>query len=157
MVGQRRILISGRRNRALGAPDIRVLDNRRAWTQSAQAPGGKGKAKPSPRLLNLQLSVGSTSGLGPSSWFVCHPVPASRFFPGARVLKISSCAGGEADRWGGASGPRRGTSPPMGDKGLGARMPLVGPRLGGPARSRGRREGPAGPAGSRPCAGPPPF
>lgn len=101
------------------------------------SPGRKGR-QAQPPASKPPAFRGFTSGLGPSSWFVCHPVPASPF-PGARVLKISSCAG--ARRTGGAGLRGRGEEPVLQweTRVLGARMPLVGPRLGGPAQPGAER------------------
>lgn len=121
---------------------------------------------PNPRFLGSQppWAPALASPLVPSL-FATSRSP-SRYLSGARVLKVTSCAGGKAERGAephGGGEPNRGLLCPMGEMDVGARMLGEGKRLVGPRglvpRERGRMaartEGRAGPARFRPCARPP--
>lgn len=142
----------------------------KSGSQSGHSPG-KGKRQcPTPGFWTSSLH-------GPLPWprpsFLacltpqCLPLPP--YLSGARVLKVTSCAGDRAGRGGGemprGGGEPRGPSCPMGETGLGTRMRGVGRCLGGPGawspgtrgacRMARRREGRPGPARFRPRTLPP--
>lgn len=130
--------------------------------------GRRENATSNPRFLDFQRpwAPALASPLVPDLFTT--PVSPNPYLSGARVLKVTSCAGDEAERGAGPRGggePRRGPRCPMGETGLGTKMLGVGRCLGGPGawspgtrgagRMAGRGEGRAGPARFRPCALPP--
>lgn len=121
------------------------------------SPQEKGKGNVHPPASGLPASLGPCPGLTPRLVpGLCATPVAPSPSSGARVLKVTSCAGDEAGRGGaerrrGRHGARR----PMGGTGLGSDAG-VGRRLAGLGPgTRGARVAPAG-LGSAPAASRPP-
>lgn len=134
---QKRTLIRGRRNRYLGGGDqenvsFGTLENRKTWVLRCPVPRRREKTMPNPRFLDSQppWALALASPLVPSLF--ATPLSPSRYLSVARVLKVTSCAGGEAERGAeprGGGEPSRGPSCPMREMGVGARMLGEGRRL----------------------------